>query len=37
MIIYVPRGDAEDPTRNPEFYEGTAAFLKACGVMTLDE
>jgi schlafen family protein len=23
MVIYVPRGDAADPTRLPAFYEGT--------------
>jgi len=28
----VPRGDEEDLTRRPEFYDSTAAFLAECGV-----
>lgn len=30
-VIYVPRGDAEDQTRNPTTFEAIAAFLLACG------
>jgi hypothetical protein len=32
MIIFVPRGDAEDATRPPEFYDGTYDFLKSIGI-----
>lgn len=35
MVIFVPRGDAEDPTRPPAFYDGTYAFLRECGVPDL--
>lgn len=33
MIIWVPRGDESDLTRNPAGYEGTAQFLKDCGLV----
>jgi hypothetical protein len=32
MVIFVPEGDAIDHTRQPEFYDGTFEFLKACGI-----
>lgn len=32
MIIFVPEGDAGDPTRPRSFYVGTYSFLKACGL-----
>ena len=32
MIIFVPEGDASDPTRPPSYYEETYAFLNACGL-----
>jgi DUF2075 family protein len=32
LVIYVPRGNAGDPTRLPGFYQGTADFLTHCGV-----
>lgn len=32
MIIYVPRGDAEDATRPPNFYNGIYAYLQECGL-----
>jgi hypothetical protein len=32
MIIYVPKGDADDPTRLPSFYDETVAYLVDCGV-----
>jgi hypothetical protein len=37
MIIFLPTGDAsgDDPTRNPEFYDGVARYLIACGVKIL--
>jgi len=35
MIIFVPEGDASDPTRPPSYYDETYAFLKACGLKDL--
>jgi hypothetical protein len=35
MVIYVPKGDAADPTRAPEFYDGIADYLSACGIPVL--
>ena len=32
MVIYVPKGEAWDPTRAPEYYDGTYEYLKRCGV-----
>jgi hypothetical protein len=32
MIIFVPRGSADDPTRLPAFYDQTFEFLRACGL-----
>jgi Schlafen group 3, DNA/RNA helicase domain len=34
MVIYIPPGES-DPTRPPEFYEGTAAYLEKCGLKYL--
>ena len=34
-VIFVPRGDPDDPTRVPEYYDQIAAFLLACGVRPL--
>ncbi|HLX53925.1 MAG TPA: DNA/RNA helicase domain-containing protein, partial [Aquella sp.] len=31
MIIVVPGGDAEDPTRKSAYYEGTYNYLKGLG------
>jgi DUF2075 family protein len=31
MIIVVPNGDAEDPTRKAEFYDSTFKYLKSVG------
>jgi hypothetical protein len=36
-IIFVPHGDAGDPTRPPALYDQVAAFLQNCGVGTLGE
>jgi len=36
MVIFVPRGDARDPTRPPSFYDQTYAFLKACGIPEIE-
>ena len=35
MVIYVPRGDAADPTRPPAFYDGIADYLAQCGIAPL--
>ncbi len=32
MVIYVPEGTNEDPTRLPEFYDNTFAYLDALGI-----
>jgi hypothetical protein len=32
MIIYIPLGDLNDHTRLPDFYNGTADYLKNCGI-----
>lgn len=32
FIIWMPRGDAADPTRDPRGYDATAQFLKCCGL-----
>jgi hypothetical protein len=37
MVIWVPRGDASDPTRPPEEFDATADFLARCGVPLLDD
>jgi Uncharacterized conserved protein (DUF2075) len=36
IVIYVPAGDALDPTRNPAELDGTAEYLLQCGVISLD-
>jgi len=35
-VIWVPRGDGRDPTRDPARYDEVAAFLLACGASALD-
>lgn len=35
MIIFVPQGSSEDPTRLPQEFDQTAAFLLECGVREL--
>jgi hypothetical protein len=35
MVIYVPRGNAEDPTRAPEYYDSTYAYLQSLGISVL--
>ena len=37
LVIFVPRGDVDDLTRKPEFYQETWDYLRACGARTLDE
>jgi hypothetical protein len=36
MVIFVPPGDANDPTRNPSFYDETFGYLTDVGVPALD-
>ena len=35
-IIWVPRGDARDATRDPGRYDAIAAYLQKCGVLELE-
>ena len=35
MVIFVPPGDAADPTRSPAFYDATFGYLAGLGVPTL--
>lgn len=37
MVIFVPHGDSDDPTRPPAFYDGTYDFLKRCGMAVLEK
>lgn len=32
MVVVVPRGDDEDPTRRPVFYDSTFEYLASCGL-----
>jgi hypothetical protein len=32
MVIFVPRGDATDPTRDPTFYSETFEYLSELGI-----
>lgn len=35
MILFVPRGDPDDPTNSPEEFDATADYLTRCGVTSL--
>jgi DUF2075 family protein len=35
MVVVVPEGDREDPTRDPEFYDATFHYLKSLGLLLL--
>lgn len=35
-IVWVPRGDARDPSRPPDLYDAVAARLLRCGAAMLD-
>jgi len=35
MVVVVPEGDREDPTRDPEFYDATFHYLKSLGLFLL--
>jgi DUF2075 family protein len=32
MVLVVPEGNAEDPTRNPSYYDSTYEYLKEIGI-----
>lgn len=32
LVIFVPAGDPGDATRQPEYYDGTYAYLRALGI-----
>lgn len=34
-IIYIPKGNAEDITRNPEYYDQTYNYLKKIGIIEI--
>ena len=36
MVIVVPKGESEDPTRKPEFYDQTFDYLLQTGIAILD-
>jgi hypothetical protein len=35
LIVFVPHGNAKDPTRPPVFYDEAFAFLVSCGIPEL--
>ena len=35
MVIFVPQGDATDPTRSPAYYDATFGYLSGLGIPTL--
>jgi len=35
MVIFVPKGDPSDPTREPAEFDRTAEYLVKCGVLSL--
>lgn len=35
MVIWVPKGDLNDPTRDPELFDATADYLVSCGIEPL--
>ncbi len=37
MVIFVPRGDPSDPTRDPKEFDRTAKYLRSCGVRYLSD
>ena len=32
MVIYIPKGNAEDHTRNPKYYNDTYKYFKDLGI-----
>ena len=37
IVIFVPKGDENDPTRSPYFYNETYDYLVECGFEILDQ
>jgi len=35
MVIFVPPGSADDPTRDPRYYDATAEYLKSVGIQAI--
>jgi hypothetical protein len=35
LVIWVPPGDSDDPTRSPQRMDDTATFLRECGIKKL--
>jgi DUF2075 family protein len=35
MVIFVPIGEKNDPTRDPKYYDAIAKYLKGCGVVEI--
>lgn len=35
MVVVVPRGDTDDPTRRPDFYDETYTYLASCGLQPI--
>lgn len=35
MVLVVPEGDKNDPTRNPEYYDPIFAYLRSIGLAEL--
>ena len=35
MVMVIPEGDPEDPTRNPVYYDSTYEYLKGLGIKEL--
>lgn len=35
MVIYVPKGSHEDPTRSPDYYDGTFDYLEELGIKVI--
>ncbi len=36
MVLFVPHGDRDDPTRRPAYYDGTYRYLASLGLVVLD-
>ena len=36
IVVFVPRGDRNDPTRAPSYYDGIFDFFRRCGLPTLN-
>jgi hypothetical protein len=32
MVVFVPPGDLNDPTRSPAFYDSTFSYLRELGI-----